>query len=147
MCSEKILGGKCQKKRVTAKYSGKILGGKSIKKRVTAKHGKHIPCSQSLKLEINERLQVSRDELVDHEDDDDANQHHQRQRHVGKPKAIAALEVFGQPMDDHAYHDEDEHVAVVHHDVGYLAQVPMATHLVDHVLGGVPGRFVGHGGV
>ena len=100
-----------------------------------------------LELEINERLQVGGDELVDDEHHDDTNQHHHRDRHLGEPNAVAAFEVLGQPVDNHTYHNKNKHVAVVSNDVGDLAPIPMATHLVDHVFGSVPSGFVGHGGV
>ena len=48
-----------------------------------------------LELEIDKRLQVGRDELVDDEDDEGANQHHHRGRHLGKPDAVAPLETIG----------------------------------------------------
>ncbi len=98
-------------------------------------------------LEINERLQVGGDELVDDEHHGDAYQYHHSDGHFGEPNTVAALKVLRQPVNDHTYQDEDEHVAVVPNDVGDLAPIPMATHLVDHVFGSVPSGFVGHGGV
>ena len=50
-------------------------------------------------------------------------------------------------MDDQTYHDENEYVMVMYNDIWNLAQVPGAAYLVDHVLGGVPSGFVGHGRV
>ena len=98
-------------------------------------------------MEINKRLQIRRDELVNHKHDEDANQDHQRQGHLGEPKAITTLEVLWKPMDYKTYHYENEYVAVVTDDVGDLLQTPAAAHLVYHVLGGVPSGFVGFGRV
>ena len=50
-------------------------------------------------------------------------------------------------MDNHTQQNENEYVAVVPNNVGHLLQAPTAAHLVHHVLGGVPSRFVGLGRV
>ena len=97
-----------------------------------------------LKLEIDKRLQVGGDELVNHEDDDDAHQNHHGDGHLGEPETIAPLELLRQPMNHHADHDEDEHIAIVPCNFWNLIYIPMAAHLVDHVFGGVPSGFVGH---
>ena len=123
-------------------YSEKILGGKWFKKGVTAELKRYF-----LKLEIDKRLQISRDELVDDEHDDGANHNHQRNGQLGEPNAIASLEVVGQPMDYQAYHNENEHIAIMEDDAGNHVQIPMAAHLVDHAFGGFPCCFVGYGGV
>ena len=58
-------------------------------------------------LEVDERLEVGGDELADDEYGEDAGENHQRERHRGEPDAVAALEVLGEPVDDHS-DDEDE---------------------------------------
>ena len=103
--------------------------------------------AHGLELEIDECLQVGGDELVDDEHDGDTDQHHHGQGHLGEPNAITPLELLWQPVNNHSQHDEDEYVAVVIDDVGYLLYAPMAAHLVDHVFSGIPSRFVGFGGV
>ena len=98
-------------------------------------------------LEVNKRLQVGRDELVYHEHDEGADHNHQRQRHLGEPNAITTLEVFRQPVNNQAYQNEDEHILIVDDNGRDLAPIPVAAHLVDHVLGCVPRRFIGFGRV
>ena len=98
-------------------------------------------------MEINKRLQIRRDELIDDEDDEDADDDHQRDGHLGEPKAIATLEILGQPMNYQSYHYENEYVAVMADNIGDLLQTPAAAHLVYHVFGGVPSGFVGLGWV
>ena len=61
--------------QVTAIYSEKILGGKWLKKRVTAEYYRQN-ISISSELEINKRLQISSDELVDDKHDEGANHYH-----------------------------------------------------------------------
>ncbi len=47
-----------------------------------------------LKLEINKRLQVGRDELVNHEDNEGAHQDHHRDGHLGEPYTVTTLDFF-----------------------------------------------------
>ena len=123
-------------------YSEKILGGKWFKKGVTADLKRCF-----LKLEINEWLQIGSDELIDNEHDEGANHNHQQYGHLGKPNAVTTLEVLWQPVDNQTYCNENEHIAIVVHDLRNPVDVPKASHLVDHVLGGVPCRFIGFGRV
>ena len=55
---------------------------------------------KTLELEIDKRLQVGGDELIDDEDDEGADNSHQRQGHLSEPNAITALEILGEPMDN-----------------------------------------------
>lgn len=55
--------------------------------------------------------------------------------------------MFRQPVDNHSQYDESEHIPIVVGNFGNLFQTPMASDLVDHVLGCDPGRFVGQGRV
>ena len=50
-------------------------------------------------------------------------------------------------MDEHAGNKQDEHGAVLLDHGGDKVNVPVGAYLVHHVLGGVPGLFVGKGGV
>jgi hypothetical protein len=45
-------------------------------------------------LEIDEGLQVGSDELVNHKDDQEADNNHQWQGHIGKPDAITTLKIL-----------------------------------------------------
>ena len=47
-----------------------------------------------LKLEIDKRLQIGRDELVNHEDNEGAHQYHHWCWHLGKPYTVTTLEFF-----------------------------------------------------
>ena len=100
-----------------------------------------------LELEIDKRLQISGDELIDDKHNQCNDENHERNRHLGEPNAIAALEIIGQPVDDHTNDDEAEHIAVVVGNIRDDLQIPVATNLIDHVFGRVPSRFVGFGWV
>ena len=100
-----------------------------------------------LELEVDEGLQVGRDKLVDHEDGDDRQQSEEPEGQAGEDEAVAALEAHGEPVDDHAYEEEEEGHPVVTYDFGHLGEVPVGANLCDHLAGGAPGHHVGGGGV
>ena len=89
--------------------------------------------TQNLKLKIDKGLYVGGDELAHDEDGEERDDYKQQCRHFCEPQAIAALEVFGQPVDDHSDGEEDEDRRIVAYDLGYLCQVPAAANLVDHL--------------
>lgn len=100
-----------------------------------------------LELEVDERLEVGGDELVEHEDGGHDDNAHKPNRHQGEIDAVPALEMFRQPVDDHAHHEEGEHRPVVAQDFWNGGGVPVPADTVDHGLGRVPGRLVGNGRV
>lgn len=98
----------------------------------------------NLELEINERLQVGGDELVEHEDrhhHDEADEPDGQQREIDPVPALPALR---QPVDDHAQPEQREHDPIISQNVGDGRHVPVPANAVDHRLGGVPGGFIGH---
>ena len=104
----------------------------------------HIILSE---LEVDEGLQVGRYKLVNHENDEHGEQGDDGHRQHGKVDAVPTLEAVGQPVDNHAHHDEEEHVAVFPEYLRDDGSVPLAAYARHHVLGRVPGHLVGHGGV
>ena len=65
---------------------------------------------QPSELEVDKRLQVSGDELVEHEDGRHDDETHQPKREHGEVDAVPAFPTVRKPVDDHAEneHDEDE---------------------------------------
>ena len=96
-------------------------------------------------LEVDERLQISRDELVEDEDGRDHDEAHQPEREHGEVDAVPAFPTVGEPVDDHAENEHDEDELVVGQDVGDSRDVPLPTDAVDHRLGGLPRRLVSGG--
>mgnify|MGYP007092332659 FL=1 len=97
--------------------------------------------SSSSELEVDERLEVGCDELADDEDGEDAGEDHQRERHRGEPDAVAALEVLGEPMDDHSEDEDEDHTYVLLSHLRDQGQVPVAADALDHILCRTP-RFL-----
>ena len=98
-------------------------------------------------MEINEGLQVGRDELVERHHDKHDDDAHEPQRGLGKPDAIAPFEAGGQPVYGHAEGEEQEWPPVVAQYRGYDTEVPMATDLAHHERSSLPGYLVGLGRV
>ena len=90
-------------------------------------------------------MKVGGYELIDDKDYGDDRQYHHRQRKHSEIEPVPALEALGQPMDDHAYDDEDEYIAVFVADLGDDGEVPGGTDLLNHIPGGAPSYFVGRG--
>ena len=97
--------------------------------------------SSSSELEVDERLEVGGDELADDEDGEDADEGHQREGHRGEPDAVAALEVLGEPMDDHSEDEDEDHTYVLLSHLLDQGQVPVAAYSLDHILCRTP-RFL-----
>lgn len=97
--------------------------------------------SSSSELEVDERLEVGGDELADDEDGEDADEGHQREGHRGEPDAVAALEVLGEPMDDHSEDEDEDHTYVLLSHLRDQGQVPVAAYSLDHILCRTP-RFL-----
>ena len=107
-------------------------------------HFQQVKChtqSSSSELEVDERLEVSGDELADDEDGEDADEGHQREGHRGEPDAVAALEVLGEPMDDHSEDEDEDHTYVLLSHLRDQGQVPVAADALDHILCCAP-RFL-----
>ena len=100
-----------------------------------------------LELEVDERLEVGSDELIEDEDGGHDDQDHEPERYAGEPEAVAALEADREPMDNHAEGEKKEGSPIVTHDVGHLGEVPLRANLVHHLAGGAPSHLVGLGGV
>ena len=100
-----------------------------------------------LELEVDEWAAVCAHELVDHEDDERGRYNHEGDWLRGEHDAVAALDFLGNPVDEHACDEHEDDVDVFPGDGAQGAPFPGAAHLLDHVLGGVPGDFVGFGGV
>ena len=95
-------------------------------------------------MEINKRLQISGDELVEYKDRqhyDEADEPDGQQREIDP---VPALPTLGQPVDDHTQAEQREHDPIVGQDVRDGRHVPVPANAVDHRLGGVPGSFIGH---
>ena len=97
--------------------------------------------SSSSELEVDERLEVGGDELADDEDGEDADEGHQREGHRGEPDAVAALEVLGEPMDDHSEDEDEDHTYVLLSHLRDQGQIPVAADALDHILCCAP-RFL-----
>lgn len=69
--------------------------------------------SQCLELEINKRLQVGGNELIDDKHNQSRHQNHQSEWHTREPNAVTALETVRQPMDDETEDDEREHFPII----------------------------------
>ena len=93
-------------------------------------------------LEVDERLEVSGDELADDKDGEDAGEDHQREGHRGEPDAVATLEVLGEPMDDHSDDEDEDHAEVLLDHLRDEGQVPVATDALDHILRCAPRLLV-----
>ncbi len=52
-----------------------------------------------LKLEVNERLQIRRDELVEHKDGHDHDETHEPKREHGEVDAVPAFPTVRKPVD------------------------------------------------
>ena len=102
---------------------------------------------QPSELEVDKRLQVSGDELVEHEDGRNHDEAHQPEREHGEVDAVPAFPTVRKPVDDHAENEHDEDELVVGQDVGDGRDVPLPADAVDHRLGGLPRRLVGSGRV
>lgn len=100
-----------------------------------------------LELEVDERAAVCAHELVNDEDDECRRNDHERNRLRRKCDAVAALELFRNPVDEHARDKHEDDVDVFPGDGAERVPFPGGTHLLHHVLGGVPGDFVCFGGV
>ena len=97
----------------------------------------------ALELEVDERAAIRAHELVNHEYDECRGEHHQRYGLRGEHDAVAALELLGNPVDEHACDEHQDDVDVFPGDGSQVVPFPGGSHLVDHVLGRVPGHFVG----
>ena len=64
-----------------------------------------------LELEVDERLHIGGDELIDDDDGEAYDEHNQPQRHCREHKTVAALPVGWQPVDDHAGDKHRDHPA------------------------------------
>lgn len=95
-----------------------------------------------LELEIDELLQVRRDELIYDEDSDQHVESHQRQRSGGEPNPIPPFEMLRQPVDDHTQNDEREDIAILPNHIRNHSRIPLRTNLIDHILGGHPSLFI-----
>ena len=69
-------------------------------------------------LEIDERLEVGGDELVEGHGQGYAEEAHEPQGHGGEPEAVAAFEARREPVDKHAGGEEEEDGGIVGEDVG-----------------------------
>lgn len=92
-------------------------------------------------LEVDERLEVGGDELADDEDGEDADEDHQREWHRGEPDAVAALEVLGEPVDDHTDDEDEDHAEMLLNHLRNEGQIPIAADALDHILCRAP-RFL-----
>lgn len=86
------------------------------------------------KLEVDERLEVSGDELADDKDGEDAGENHQREGHRGEPDAVATLEILGKPMDDHSDDEDEDHTEMLLNHLRDKGQIPVAADALDHIL-------------
>jgi len=102
---------------------------------------------QPSELEVNERLQVRGDELIEDEDDHHHDDSHQPEREHGEVDAVPAFPTVGEPVDDHTQHEHDEDELVVGDDVRDSRDVPLPADAVDHRFRRLPRRLVGSGGV
>ncbi len=93
-------------------------------------------------LEVDERLEISGDELADDEDGEDADEDHQRERHRGEPDAVAALEVLGEPMEDHSDDEYEDNTEVLLDHLRNEGQIPVAADALDHILRRAPRLLV-----
>ena len=76
-------------------------------------HVQNIATSMSrLKLEVDEFLQVGRDELIDDKDYHHHDYRHDRKRHIGEPQAISAFKIRWQPMYYHSKYNQEEYVFI-----------------------------------
>jgi len=98
----------------------------------------------NLELEINERLQVGGDKLVEHEDRHYHEEADEPDGQQGEVDTVPPLPTLRQPMDDHAHHKQGEHNPIVGQNVGDGRHIPMTADAVHHRLGRVPGGLVGH---
>ena len=57
---------------------------------------------QPSELEVNKRLQVRGDELVEHEDSHDHDETHEPEREHGEVDAVPAFPTVGEPVDEKA---------------------------------------------
>ena len=97
---------------------------------------------QSLELEVDEALEVGRDELADYKDGYGASQNHQSQRHFGKPDAITPLEIIGQPMDQHSDDENDYYAPMLPSHLWHQRPVPGTSNLVNHILRRIPSLLI-----
>lgn len=102
------------------------------------------PCVLNLELEINERLQIGRDELVEHKDRHHHDEPDEPDGQHCKIDSIPTFPTVGQPMDDHTDDKEREHGPIVEQDIGDGRHIPVSANAVHHRLGGVPCRLVGY---
>lgn len=65
-----------------------------------------------LKLEINERLQIGSDELVDNKDADTCDNDHQPDGHQSEIETIPTFTTDWQPVDYHANDKQNKNVSV-----------------------------------
>ena len=103
--------------------------------------------STFLKLEIDKRLQVSGDKLVNHKHGQHHHDAHQPKRHQRKIDAIPALPTLGEPMYDHTEHKQEIDVPIVLEYVGDDGHIPLPADAGNHILGRVPGGLIGHSGI
>ena len=61
-----------------------------------------------LELEVDEGLEVGRDELVNHEDDGKDDQGHHGEGEPGESDAVAALPAVREPVYEHAEGEDEE---------------------------------------
>lgn len=93
-------------------------------------------------LEVDERLHLGADELVDDEDGEDADKAHDGQGKGSKSKAIAPLTVLWQPVDYHTNDKEKEDVAIGA-DNRPLVACPTRPDARHHLAGCLPSLLVG----
>ena len=85
--------------------------------------------------------------MVNHEDDERGACDHERNGLGGEGDAVTALDLLGNPVDEHARDKHQDNVDVFPGDCADGIPFPGGTHLLHHVLGRIPGDFVGFGGV
>lgn len=98
-----------------------------------------------LKLEINKRLKIGGNKLIEGYSQKNTTDTYEPEGQRGKPKAVAAFEARGEPMDCHAESKKEKYYGVVGKDVGYLREVPVRPYLMHHLTGCIPCHLVGFG--
>lgn len=124
-------------------HMGTPWGGDMLQQNVMGE----VDSSEPLELEVDERLHVGGDELVGEQYGCSGGEDDQRQRHSREPQTVTALEAVGQPMDDHAYNEQQHDVLILLYERQDDTIIPRATDLVHHLLGSLPGFAVGGSGV
>ena len=96
-----------------------------------------------LELEIDERLHIGGNELVDNNHRNNHTNDHQPQRHHSEIKAVPLLELRRQPVNNHTKQEQNNDISVLPHKRQNNTAVPRTANLVDHIRCRFPRDLIG----